>query len=339
MGVAEEFTPASMQSTDRESNTVRINAMTDSTKISLSSLTTEARNPRTSSLDNLNSLELVKLINSEDEKVAKAVADVADSIAEAIDIIADRLSHGGRLVYVGAGTSGRLGVLDAVECPPTFNTSPELVVGVMAGGTQGLLKAVEGAEDSRQQGEEDLKDLQLNARDVVVGIAASGRTPYVIGAVDYARRTGAYAIGFYCNRDAELKSHVDLSINPEVGPEVLSGSTRLKAGTATKLVLNMLSTGAMVRMGKTYSNLMVDVRATNEKLNERAGRIIEAITACSNAEARALLRQCDGELKTAVLVYTFDIEPELARLRLRDVNGHLRSAMECESNGEEGTET
>jgi len=225
--------------------------MTDSTKTPLGSLTTEARNPLTRELDNLSALEIVELINSEDQKVAMAVAEVSESIARAIDVIADRLSRGGRLIYMGAGTSGRLGVLDAVECPPTFNTDPDMVHGLIAGGPEGLVRAVEGAEDSREMGRLDLQEIALGKHDVVVGIAASGRTPYVIGALDYARATGAYAIGFSCNRDADLIPHADLNIIPVVGPEVLSGSTRLKAGTATKMVLNMLTTGAMVRMGKT----------------------------------------------------------------------------------------
>jgi N-acetylmuramic acid 6-phosphate etherase len=320
----------------KDNFTVRINVMTDSTKTSLGSLTTEARNPRTSGLDNLNALELVKLINAEDEKVAHAVAEVADSIAEAIDVIANRLSSGGRLIYVGAGTSGRLGVLDAVECPPTFNTHPDLVVGLIAGGPQGLVRAVEGAEDSMEMGQADLREISLTARDVVVGIAASGRTPYVIGAMDYARRSGAFTIGFTCNEQAELISHADLNIIPLVGPEVLSGSTRLKAGTATKMVLNMLTTGAMVRMGKTYSNLMVDLRATNWKLNERACRIVEAITDCSNAGSRELLQRCDGEVKTAVVSHRLGLSPDAARARLDLVGGHLRQALATEHPGNEG---
>ena len=204
--------------------------MTDSIKTSLEQLTTEARNPLTKELDNLSALEIVNLINSEDAKIADAVAKVSGSIAQAIEVIADRLSRGGRLIYVGAGTSGRLGVLDAVECPPTFNTEPELVIGLIAGGPKGLVRAVEGAEDSIGMGRQDLQDIALGHLDVVVGIAASGRTPYVKGALDYARDTGAFAIGFSCNQGAEIIDHADLSIIPVVGPEVLSGSTRLKAG-------------------------------------------------------------------------------------------------------------
>ena len=304
--------------------------MTDSIKTSLGLLTTEARNPLTQGLDNLSALEIVKLINSEDQRVAHAVGDVAEPIAKAIDVIADRLSRGGRLIYVGAGTSGRLGVLDAVECPPTFDTDPDQVLGLIAGGPEGLVRAVEGAEDSSLAGQQDLQTIELVSSDVVVGIAASGRTPYVIGALDYARATGAFAIGFSCNQDAELIRHADLSIIPLVGPEVLSGSTRLKAGTATKMVLNMLTTGAMVRLGKTYSNLMVDLCATNIKLTERAGRIVEALTDCSGAQARDLLERCDGEVKTAIVSYKLGLPPEAARTRLKAVNGHLRHTLEGE---------
>jgi N-acetylmuramic acid 6-phosphate etherase len=307
--------------------------MSDLTNNTLGKLTTEARNPLTMGLDNLSALEIVQLINAEDAKVAKAVGAVSAEIAEAIDIIADRLSQGGRLIYTGAGTSGRLGVLDAVECPPTFNTEPELVVGLIAGGPEGLLRAIEGAEDSADMGRQDLKNVALSDLDVVVGIAASGRTPYVIGGLDYARETGAYAIGFSCNQDAALKAHADLNIIPVVGPEVLSGSTRLKAGTATKMVLNMLTTGAMVRMGKTYSNLMVDLLATNEKLGERAGRIVKELTECSISEARVLLEHCSGEVKTAIVSQNLGISPEAARLRLESVGGHLRRALSADEDG------
>ena len=220
-------------------------------------LQTEARNPASTNLDELSPLQLVRLINAEDAHVIPAVASQAEAIARAVEVIAERLRDGGRLVYAGAGTSGRLGVLDATECPPTFNAPPGQVVGVIAGGPPALTQAVEGAEDHPEFAERDLAALGLSQKDVLVGIATSGRTPYVLGAVAYARRQGAFTIGLSCNTDAELIPHVDLAITPVVGPEILSGSTRLKAGTATKLVLNMLSTGAMVRLGKTYGNLML----------------------------------------------------------------------------------
>ena len=302
--------------------------MPDSTERSLGKLTTESRNPNSLDLDDLNALQIVKLINAEDEKVALAVGAVSESIAQAIDVIAERLSKGGRLIYTGAGTSGRLGVLDAVECPPTFNTEPDMVQGLIAGGPEGLIRAVEGAEDSMEMGRQDLLGLKLCELDVVIGIAASGRTPYVVGSLDYARETGAYAIGFSCNQNAELIKHADLNIIPVVGPEVLSGSTRLKAGTATKMVLNMLTTGAMVRMGKTFSNLMVDVRATNTKLVERAIGIITEVTGCAASDSRALLTRCDGEVKTAIVSYKNNVSPDEARSRLESVDGHLRRALE-----------
>ena len=237
--------------------------MNDSRRIDLDALPTEARNPASTDLDRMSTEELVRLINAEDATVAAAVEREAPSIAAAIDVIAERMARGGRLVYVGAGTSGRLGVLDAAECPPTFNADPGQVVGLIAGGREALARAVEGAEDSAEAGAADLRAIGLGADDAVVGIAASGRTPYVLGALDHARSVGAATIAFACNAQAEARHHADLGILPEVGPEVLTGSTRMKAGTATKMVLNMLSTGAMVRLGKTWGNLMVDVQATN----------------------------------------------------------------------------
>jgi len=302
--------------------------MANLTKTGLEQLTTEARNPMSKELDNLSAHRIVQLINSEDAKIASAVGAVSEVIAAAIDIIAERLAQGGRLIYLGAGTSGRLGVLDAVECPPTFNTEPELVQGLIAGGYEGLVRAVEGAEDSRDSGAEDLQRLALNDLDVVVGITASGRTPYVIGALDYARKLGAFAIGLCCNQDAELAQYADLNINPVVGAEVVSGSTRLKAGTATKMVLNMLSTGAMVRMGKTYSNLMVDLQATNSKLSERAVGIVATLTGCNRSEAGKLLTLCDGKVKVAIVAHALDISPAAASIRLTSVHGHLRQALE-----------
>ena len=294
----------------------------------LENLTTEASNPASESLDSLTSQEIVGLINSEDAKVSEAVNQQAEAIAKAIDVIANRLQHGGRLIYIGAGTSGRLGILDAAECPPTFNSDPTQVVGIIAGGPGALLKAVEGAEDSPEFAEQDLKKIDLCSHDVVVGIATSGRTPYVMGALDYARSQGAYAIGLSCNRDPALSARADLSINPVVGPEILSGSTRMKAGTATKMVLNMLSTGAMVRMGKTYGNLMVDLQATNVKLTERSRRIVCKLTGVSPEAATNLLQQCRGELKTAIVSQRLGLPPEQARLRLQASQGHLRKALD-----------
>jgi N-acetylmuramic acid 6-phosphate etherase len=294
----------------------------------LEHLTTEARNPASEELDRLSPIELVRLINAEDAKVAEAVAEQAEAIAKGIEVIAHRLSHGGRLVYIGAGTSGRLGLLDAAECPPTFNAKPTQVVGLIAGGPGAMLKAVEGAEDSPTLAAEDLRKIDLCSHDVLVGIATSGRTPYVLGALDYARSQGAYTIGLTCNRAALLSAHVDLNIIPVVGPEVLSGSTRMKAGTATKMVLNMLSTGAMVMLGKTYGNLMVDMQATNFKLVERAKRIVATLTGISTDDAVELLKGCGGEVKTAIVMHRLDLSPERARAKLQTARGHLRQALE-----------
>jgi N-acetylmuramic acid 6-phosphate etherase len=294
----------------------------------LEHLTTEASNPASERLDSLSPQEIVSLINSEDAKIAEAVGQQADAIAKAIEVIANRLQHGGRLVYIGAGTSGRLGVLDAAECPPTFNSDPAQVIGIIAGGPGALLRAVEGAEDSPDLATQDLKNIDLCSHDVLVGIATSGRTPYVLGALDYARSQGTYTIGLCCNRDAAISARAELSIAPIVGPEILSGSTRMKAGTATKMVLNMLSTGAMVRLGKIYGNLMVDLQATNTKLAERSKRIVCKITDIPPERAELLLQQCDGELKTAIVSYRLDLAPDQARLRLSNARGHLRKALE-----------
>jgi len=294
----------------------------------LENLTTEGRNPASEGLDGLSPQAIVALINSEDKKVAEAVEQQTEAIAKAVEVIAHRLQHGGRLVYVGAGTSGRLGILDAAECPPTFNSDPAQVLGIIAGGPQAMLRAVEGAEDSPELAVEDLRQIDLCSQDVVLGIATSGRTPYVLGALDYARSQGAYAIALSCNRDGMIRSRADLSIAPVVGPEVLSGSTRMKAGTATKMVLNMLSTGAMVLLGKTYGNLMVDLQATNTKLTERSKRIVCSLTDLNSEQAAELLRRCNGELKTAIVAHRLGQDPGEARLRLQAAHGHLRQALE-----------
>src|SRR5262245_60919618 len=290
-------------------------------------LQTEARNPASAELDDLSPLELVRLMNAEDARVIPAVASQAEQIARAIEVTAERLRGGGRLIYVGAGTSGRLGVLDATECPPTFNAPPGLVVGLIAGGPTALTRAVEGAEDHPEYAAPDLSAIALSAADVLVGVASSGRTPYVLGAVDYARSLGAFTIGLSCNPDADIIPRVDLAITPVVGPEVLSGSTRLKAGTATKLVLNMLSTGAMVQLGKTFGNLMVDLRATNEKLRLRTNRIVRQATGLDHAAADALLESCGRELKTALVSHLAGISADEARDRLRASNGWVRQAV------------
>lgn len=290
-------------------------------------LTTEQRNPVSASIDTLPSIEIVKLMNREDQQVAQAVAQESLSIAQAIDVITDRFQRGGRLIYIGAGTSGRLGVLDASECPPTFSTPPEMVVGLIAGGNAALTRAVEGAEDLPESGAEDLREIKLTAEDVVVGIASSGRTPYVLGGLEFANQIGAYSIGLSCNQGSELESVAKLTIVPVVGPEVVSGSTRLKAGTATKMILNMLTTGAMIRLGKTYGNLMVDLRATNQKLTARSQRIVSELTGLDSDSAVQLLSKCDGELKTAIVAHSLSVEPHEAREVIRDTGGHLRAAL------------
>jgi N-acetylmuramic acid 6-phosphate etherase len=291
-------------------------------------LQTEARNPASTRLDELTPLELVQLMNAEDARVIPAVGSQVQAIAKAIDMIAERLRSAGRLIYVGAGTSGRLGVLDATECPPTFNAPPGQIIGVIAGGPEALTRSIEGAEDRAEHGQRDLEALQVSPRDVIVGIATSGRTPYVLGAVAYARQQGIFTIGIACNADAELNATVDLAITPVVGPEVLSGSTRLKAGTATKLVLNMLSTGAMLRLGKAFGNLMVDLRATNTKLRARTNRIVRLLTGLSMQEADQLLKRCSGELKTALVTQLSGVEAEEARVRLAESSGQVRRALE-----------
>jgi N-acetylmuramic acid 6-phosphate etherase len=284
-------------------------------------LLTEARNPRSFDLDALSPLEFVRLMNAEDATVPTAVAGQAEIIAQAIEVTASRLSAGGRLVYIGAGTSGRLGVLDASECPPTFNSPSGQVVGLIAGGPQALTTAVEGAEDNPEFAGTDLGRIELSANDVVVGIATSGRTPYVVGALSYARSVGAFTIGLACVPDSDLAPVADLMITPLVGPEVLTGSTRLKAGTATKLVLNMLTTGAMVRLGKTFGNLMVDLRATNTKLKARTNRIVRQLIGLDSMQADELLSRCRGELKTALVVGRTQLAPDEARFRLAECGG------------------
>jgi N-acetylmuramic acid 6-phosphate etherase len=295
--------------------------------------TTEARNPHSAAIDTLSALQIVRLMNAEDAQVAPAVGRQAESIAQAIEVIAQRLGDGGRLIYLGAGTSGRLGVLDAAECPPTFSTPPEMVVGVIAGGPAALTRAIEGAEDHPEAAVDDLKRIGLSRGDVLVGIATSGQTPYVLGGMRYARQVRAYTIGLACNEDSALAQVADLMITPVVGPEVISGSTRLKAGTATKMVLNMLTTGAMVLLGKTYGNWMVDLRATNAKLVRRTRRIVCELTGLPEAQAEELLARCDGELKTAVVAHRHGVSAEEARRLLAHAGGQLRRALERPTSG------
>lgn len=289
--------------------------------------TTESRNPATRNIDQVSTRELVRLMNTEDRLVAEAVSTQGDVIAEAITQIVARMRQGGRLIYLGAGTSGRLGVLDASECPPTFNTAPERVVGLIAGGEIALTTAVEGAEDDADAGAQELAALDITALDSVVGIASSGRTPYVLGGVREARRRGALTIGLTCNAGTPLHELAALTIAPLVGAEVLTGSTRLKAGTAQKMVLNMLSTGVMIRWGKTYGNLMVDVQPSNNKLRARARQIVAQATGVSEREAAVALAAA-GEVKTAIVALLAEITPAEARQRLDKAGGVVRRALE-----------
>ena len=291
-------------------------------------LVTEQTNATSADIDTLSTLGIVQLMNAEDRKVAEAVELQSVAIAKAVDAIAARIATGGRLIYLGAGTSGRLGVLDASECPPTFNTPPEMVVGIIAGGNTALTSAIEGAEDDSASAVVDLRSRGFSSRDVLVGIASSGRTPYVIGGLRYAQSIGAYAIGMTCNPDSELNPCSDLVIAPVVGPEVISGSTRLKAGTATKMVLNILTTATMVRLGKTYGNWMVDLRATNIKLKARSVRIVATITGLNEQQAAEQLVQCDGEVKTAIVATKRTINATSARDLLSRSEGKLRQALE-----------
>lgn len=293
----------------------------------LATLTTEAFRPELAEIDRMGTEEIARIMNGEDQSVPSAVAARLPEIAAAIDGIAERMARGGRLIYAGAGTAGRLGVLDASECPPTFNTDPSEVVGLIAGGPSAMIKAVEGAEDSKELAAADLDALSLTADDTVVGISASGRTPYAIGAVEHARTRGALTLGLSCNADSALGAAAEHPVEIVVGPELLTGSTRLKAGTAQKLVLNMLSTITMIRLGKTYGNLMVDVRASNEKLRARSRRIVALATGASDQEIEAALAATDGEVKNAILTILGQVDGATAATLLDESDGHLRAAL------------
>ena len=295
--------------------------------IDLTKLTTEQRNPETMNLDRMSPLELVETMNREDQKVIEAVKEVLPEVAKVIEWTTEALRSGGRIIYMGAGTSGRLGVLDAVECPPTFGVSPDLVVGLMAGGEKAFVKAVEGAEDSDTLGTEDLKNIGLNEKDVVIGIAASGRTPYVIHALRYARSLGVKTAIIACNKNSEMSKEADIAIEPVPGPEVLTGSTRLKAGTAQKLVLNMISTASMVGAGKAYENLMVDVMQSNEKLKTRAENIVMEATGCERETARTAIDEAKGSVKLAITSILLDTPVDEAEKALEKAKGHIRKAI------------
>ena len=278
-------------------------------------------------IDELPTFEIVRLINDEDKKVASAVEKELDHIAKAVDAIADRLQNDGRLIYIGCGTSGRLGVLDAVECPPTYSTPPEMVEGLLAGGYQAMFKAVEGAEDNPELGVEDLKKINFTKNDILVGIAASGRTPYVIGAMKYAKSLGATILGVTCCKDSEIDRLADIGIAPMPGPEVITGSTRMKSGTAQKMVLNMLSTASMIKLGKVYGNLMVDVKPSNRKLIDRCVSIVRNATGISQKEAEAVLDKCDYRPKIAIVMIENKLDEQSAIEELERAGGHVAAAI------------
>lgn len=289
-------------------------------------LLTEQANPATANLDLLSTQSLIETIHEQDKSVHDAIGLVLPQIAGAVDKIVERLEAGGRLFYIGAGTSGRLGVLDASECPPTYNVEPDLVQGLIAGGDYALRNAVEGAEDRAEEGAHDLKEHGFTAQDVLVGIAASGRTPYVLGAIEYARSLGGYTIALSCVPNSRIAAAADMELTPVTGPEAVSGSTRMKAGTATKLVLNMLSTAAMVRLGYVYGNLMVNVQMTNQKLRDRACRIVAQATGIPVEEASELLQEA-GSVKVAIVMQQLKVDRDIAEARLQQVKGRLRAAL------------
>ncbi|KAA0230617.1 N-acetylmuramic acid 6-phosphate etherase [candidate division KSB1 bacterium] len=290
-------------------------------------LVTETRNPRTMDIDAQDTVEILRRINQEDALIPKIVADEIPHIAQAVDLVVDVFKSGGRLFYLGAGTSGRLGVLDASECPPTYGTDPEMIQGLIAGGYKALVRSQEGAEDIFEHGRRDLEDAGFNSKDVAFGIAASRRTPYVLGALTFAREIGAKTVYLTCNPREEITIPVDVAICPVVGPEVIMGSTRMKAGTATKLVLNMVTTTAMIRLGKVYGNMMVDLRMTSKKLEERSKRVVMMVTNSSYEEAGAVLAQAGGHVKTALVMALANVSAEEARLRLERANGFIRGAI------------
>lgn len=295
--------------------------------VDLSHLVTESRNSASADIDTLSTLEMLKVMNREDQKVAMAVQQVLPQIAWAVDVIKTAFASGGRLIYMGAGTSGRLGILDASECPPTFGSDPQQVIGLIAGGHSAILKAVENAEDNRQLGQDDLTQIQMTKQDVLVGIAASGRTPYVLGGMDYAKSIAATVICVSCNPQSDMAKLADIAITPVVGAEVITGSSRMKAGTAQKLVLNMLTTGAMIQSGKVFGNLMVDVEATNAKLRQRQINIVCEATGVSSDEAEKALIACDRQCKAAIFMLLSGLDAKAAQHQLAKHQGYIRAAL------------
>ena len=291
----------------------------------ISRLTTESRNEHSSKLDTLTPEQFVDVMNNEDQKVAQFIKEENHAIAQLITQVIKGLNNGGRLIYMGAGTSGRLGVLDAAECVPTFGVTPDVVVGLIAGGPSAMTVAVEGAEDDESLGEQDLRDLHINEHDTVIGIAASGRTPYVIGGLRYAQSINVPTGCVTCNKASEVGKHADYPVQVDVGPEVLTGSTRLKAGTAQKLILNMISTGAMVGIGKVYENLMIDVKATNKKLKQRAVNMIQEVLQTTDEDSVKLFKQSDEQVKVAIVMGMHGISKEESLERLKQAKGFVRN--------------
>ncbi|WP_193016683.1 N-acetylmuramic acid 6-phosphate etherase [Proteus sp. FME41] len=296
--------------------------------IDLSNLVTESRNNDSENIDTLSTLDMLSVINNEDKKVPFAIEKVLPEIAQLVDKVAIAFSQGGRLIYCGAGTSGRLGILDASECPPTYGTPHEMVIGLIAGGHKAILQAVENAEDNIQLGEQDLRQLTFNEQDILVGIAASGRTPYVMGALQYAKSLGAITSAISCNPESPIAKLADIAITPIVGAEVITGSSRMKAGTAQKLILNMITTSAMIKIGKVFGNLMVDVEATNAKLVERQIRIVMQATECERTIAEAALSQCHRHCKTAILMILANVDAQQASQMLNKNRGFIRKALD-----------
>ena len=295
--------------------------------LDLGQMVTESRDPDTMNLDQMNPLEIITVMNNEDRKIADAIQPWLPKISKIVERAIESLDNGGRIIYMGAGTSGRLGVLDAAECPPTFGVSPKIVEGMIAGGSSAFIKAVEGAEDNKELGKEDLVAHDLNKNDIVIGLAASGRTPYVIGGLDYAGSIGCHTAAISCNKDSAIGKAAEIAVDAVVGPEILTGSTRLKAGTAEKMILNMISTATMVGIGKTYENLMVDVMQTNEKLHARAENIVMTATGVSKETAKIKIKEAEGNCKTAITMILAECTKEEAVERLKAAKGHIRKAI------------
>ncbi len=299
----------------------------------ISTLMTEMRNPNSMAIDTMSTMDILKTINTEDMTVAQKVREVLPEVEEVVDIVQDRLKRGGKLFYVGAGTSGRIGIQDAVECPPTFSTPPTVVQAVIAGGTGAFVEAVEGAEDDEALGASDLKERNLTALDVVVGIAASGRTPYVIGALKYAQEVGAVTVSLANNKNSVISQYAQINIEVATGPEVLTGSTRMKAATAQKMILNMITTASMIKMGKVYENLMVDLKVSNQKLKERAKNIVSTITEVSVEKAKVVLEKTNYEVKPAIVMIKADVTFEEAKKYIQEADGFVREAIRLANGG------